>query len=169
MRTANFQPVQYSATRLTITGTLAVAALAGMVVNLKAGTTEELELSTGKAGFFLPRDVVADKAALKTLIESNQLRPDKDGFEYPYVAGEAVTGEDYELIEIEGAALDASMDGTIVAGQQVTTASGKISKLTNSQTQECLGVVRLVADDVNGSGKRFTIQVIRAPKNVPAP
>lgn len=168
MRTRNFQPVQYSATRATITGTLAVAALAGMVVCQKSGTTDELELATGKAGFFLDRDVVANKAALQALIEANELRPNKDGFEYPYVAGGAVTGEDFDIIEIEGSALDASMDNTITAGTPVTTASGKVSKLTNSETQETLGIVRLVADDVNGSGKRFTIQIARSAKNIPA-
>lgn len=168
MRTANFQPIEYSATRFTVTGLLAVAALAGMVVNVKAGTDYELELSTGVAGFFLDKDVVANKAALQALIEANMLRPDKDGFEYPDVAGGAVTAQDFGVIEIEGSALDASMDADATAGMSVTTAAGKIALLTDSEAEESLGIIRSVADDVNGSGKRFTIQIIRAPKNIPA-
>jgi hypothetical protein len=168
MRTKNFQPTQYSASRFTVTGVLAVAALAGMVVTRKNAAADELELADGKSGFFLDRDVVANKAALQSLIEANELRPDKDGFEYPYVAGGPVTAGDFEEIEIEGSAMDASMDGTVTVGTPVTTASGKIAVLTDSEAEECLGIVRKIVDDVNGAGKRFTIQVIRAPKNIPA-
>lgn len=168
MRTKNFQPTQYSSTRFTVTGLLAVAALAGMVVTRKNAADDELELANGKAGFFLDRDVVANKAALQALMEANELRPDKDGFEYPYVAGGQVTAGDFEEIEIEGDALDASMDANTTVGTAVTTASGKIAELTDSEAQECLGIVRKIVDDINGTGKRFTIQIVRAPKNVPA-
>jgi hypothetical protein len=168
MRTKNFQPTQYSPNRFTVTGLLAVAALAGMVVTRKNAAADEVELADGKAGYFLDRDVVANKAALQTLIEANELRPDKDGFEYPYVAGGQVTAGDFEEIEIEGSALDSSMDGTVAVGDQVTTASGKIALLTDSEAEECLGIVRKIVDDINGSGKRFTIQIVRAPKNIPA-
>lgn len=162
-RTRNFQPVKYAANRHSITGLLAVAAVAGMVVSRKAGATDELELATGKAGFFLDRDVVANNAALKALIDANELRPNKDGFEYPYVAGQAVTAEDFDEVWIEGAALDASMDGTVTVGSRFTTASGKIAKWT-ATTQESLGIVRETIDDINGAGKRFLIQIAREAK-----
>lgn len=168
MRIRNFQPTQYPANRHTVIAKLAVAALAGMVVNLKAGTTDEFELSDGKAGFFLDKDVVANKAALQALIEANELRPNKAEFELPDVAGAPVAAQDFAEIEIEGSALDASMDGTVTVDTQVTTAAGKIAKLTDSEAEECLGVVRRVADDVNGTGKRFTIQIMRSAKVIPA-
>lgn len=167
-RIRNFQPVKYAANRHSITGLLAVAALAGMVVTRKSGATDELELATGKAGFFLDRDVVANAAALKALVDANELRPNKDGFEYPYVAGGAVTAEDFAEIWIEGDALDSSMDVNTVVGSAVTTNAGKIAELTDSEAQEALGIVRLNEADANGSGRRFLIEVRRAPKNVPA-
>lgn len=168
MRTANFQPTQYSPNRFTLTGLLAVAALAGMVVTRKNAASDELELANGKAGFFLDRDVVANKAALQALIEANELRPDKDGFEYPYVAAGAVTAGDFQEIEIEGDALDASMDDTVTVDTTVTTSAGKIAVLTDSEAEEALGIVRKIEDAKNGAGKRFTIQIVRAPKNIPA-
>lgn len=169
-RTRNFQPVKYAANRHSITGLLAVAAVAGMVLSRKAGATDELELATGEAGFFLDRDVVANKAALAALVDANELRPDKDGFEYPYVAAGAVTAEDFAEIWIEGAALDASMDAATVVGSAVTTAAGKIAELTNSETQEALGVVRqnIAAINTASPARRFLIEIRRAPLNVPA-
>ena len=167
-RTRNFQPVKYPANRHSITGTLAVAALMGMVVTRKSGETDVLELANGKAGFFLDRDVVANAAALTALVDANELRPNKDGFEYPYVAGGAVTAEDFAEVWIEGDALDSSMDANTVVGSSVTTESGKIAELTDSEAQEALGIVRQNIADANGSGRRFLIEVRRAPKNIPA-
>jgi len=168
-RTRNFQPVKYPANRHSITGLLAVAAVAGMVVSRKAGATDELELANGKAGFFLDRDVVANKAALAALVDANELRPNKDGFEYPYVAGGAVTAEDFAEVWIEGSALDSSMDANTVLRSAVTTVNGKIGELTDSETQEAIGIVIDKIDDANGAGKRFLIEVRRAPINVPTP
>lgn len=167
-RIRNFQPVKYPANRHSITGILAVAAVMGMVLTRKSGETDALELADGKAGFFLDRDVAANKAALQALVEANERRPDKAGFEYPYVAGGAVTVEDYAEVWVEGDALDASMDVNTVVGSAVTTAAGKIAELTNSEAQEALGIVRLNEADANGAGRRFLIEVRRAPKNVPA-
>ena len=172
MRTRNFQPVQYNSSRNTQTGVCAVAAVMGMVLSLKDDDLETpiLELADGKAGLFLDRDIVANKAALQVLVEANELRPNKGEFEYPYVAGGAVTAQDFDLVWVEGAALHASMDVETTIGQQVTTAAGKITELTNSETQECLGVVRknMAAINTTAPARRFLIEVIRAPKNVPA-
>lgn len=170
MRTRNFQPQAYTPNRTTITGALAVAAVMGMVLTRKAGAAnDELELADGEAGFFLDRDVVANKAALTTLIEANELRPDKDGFEYPYVAGEPVTAQDFAEVWVEGEALGAGMDNTVAQHTAVTTAAGKIVPLTNSETQECLGIVRqnIAAINTAAPARRFLIEVRRAPKNIP--
>src|SRR5690606_36172215 len=107
-----------------------VAAVMGMVVNVKDDDLETptLELANGKSGLFLDRDVVANKAALQALVESNELRPNKDGFAYPYVAGGAVTAEHFDLVWVEGAALHVSLDVDTVIGQQVTTNAGTIAE-----------------------------------------
>lgn len=164
----NFQPVKYPTNRHTVTGILAVAAVAGMVVSRKSGSVDTLELANGKAGWFLDRDVVANKAALDALIDANELRPNKNGFEYPYVAGGAVTGEDFEEFWIEGAALDASMDANAPIRATVTTINGKIGLLTNSETQEAIGIIEDRIDDFNGSGKRFLIRKAVSGKAIPA-
>ena len=166
-RTRNFQPVKVAANRQSITGLLAVAALQGMVVTRKAGSVDTVELATGKAGLFLREDVVTS-AALTALVEANELRPNKDGFQYPYIVGDAVTAEDYAEVWVEGDALDASMDENTVIGSSVTTSAGKIAELTDSEAQEALGIVRDNIAAINGAGRRFLIEVARAPKNVPA-
>lgn len=166
-RTRNFQPVKVAAGRQSITGILAVAALQGMVLARTAGAADTLELADGVAGMFLREDVVSS-AALTTLIEADELRPNKGGFQYPYTVGGAVTAEDYAEVWIEGDALDASMDVNTVIGSSVTTSAGKIAELTDSEAQECLGVVRDNIAAINGAGRRFLIEVARAPKNVPA-
>lgn len=165
-RTRNFQPVAYNQSRHTITGMLAVAALAGMVVCRKAGAVDELELANNKAGFFLDRDVVANKAALQALIDNNELRPNKDGFEMPYVAGQAVTAHDFDEFWIEGDALGAGMSGALAVGTPLTTAEGKLVPATNTETQEVVGYVSDNIDDINGAGKRFLVTRARAAKNV---
>lgn len=164
MRARNFQPVEYPPRRTTITGMLAVAAVMGMVVARKAGAAnDELELADGKAGFFLDRDVVENKAALTTIIEANELRPDKGYFEYPYVAGEPVTGHDFAEVWIEGEALGAGMDNTVAQETPLTTAAGKIVPMTDSSTQECIGVVKQNHAALNAAApaRRFLIEVRR--------
>lgn len=159
----NFQPVKYAANRHSVTGVLAVAALAGMVLSRKAGETDVLELANGKAGFFLDRDVVS-AADFKTATEQHQLYPNKAGFVYPYMIGGAVTAEDFEEIWIEGDALHSSMDSSVTADTGVTTNAGKVCKLTDMLTQEALGIVRQNIPAINGAGRRFLIEIRRSVK-----
>jgi hypothetical protein len=169
MRTRNFQPVRYTNNRYTVTGMLAVAAVMGMMVCRKAGAAnDELELANGKAGWILDRDVLANKAALTNAIEANELRPDKDYFEYPYVAGQPVTGQDFEEFWVEGDALGAGMDATVAAETQLTTAAGKYVPLTDSEAQECVGIVKqnIAAVNTDAPARRFLIETRRAPKNI---
>ncbi len=171
-RVDNFLPVRYPSDRHTETGKLAVAAKRGMVVCHKAaaGADGEVELATGKAGFFLTRDVVS-AADLKTFHEGNMLRPDKEGFQSPFVINGHVQAEDLDSFWVEGAdVLGASMDADAPIGASVTTAAGKIVLLEDSEAEECLGIIRDKVAAVNAASpaKRFLIQVVRAPMNVPA-
>jgi hypothetical protein len=163
-----FQPVKTPPNRHSIGGKLAVAAKRGMIVNHKAGTTDELELSTGKAGFFLAFDVVADLATLKGLIDANELRPNKAGFEYPLVAGSVVQAEDFVEVWVEGSdLLHASMDEDVLPDTPITTAAGKITVLTDSVAQEAMGKVVLnEAGKVDGDNRRFLLQIARSTKVV---
>lgn len=165
-----FQPTKREANRFSIGGLLAVAAVEGMIVNRKAGTADTLELSTGKAGYFLSRDVKS-LADIQTHVRADVLDPNKGGFQTPFQVDGSVQAEDYDEVWVEGAGLlDASMDNTVVAGANVTSATGKYALLTNSETQESLGVVSLVEPGrlPGSTGKRFCIQVRRSVKNIPA-
>ncbi len=173
IRNPNFLPVRYPTDRHTETGKLAVAAVLGMVLVHKAGAGAdgEFELADGEAGFFLTRDVVS-AADAKAFFEADQLRPDKAGFQSPFVVDGNVQVEDLDKFWVEGPALlDASMDADTPIGSSVTTAAGKIAELANSETKEALGIVRDKVAALNHAApaKRFLIEVVRAPKNVPAP
>lgn len=165
---ANFQPNKVAAHRNSIGGKLAVVAKRGQIVTRKAGATDEVELATGKAGLFLRRDVV-EAAAHKTLVEQEQIYPNKNGFELPYIKDGSVQAEDYSEVWVEGTdLLDASMDETVTARTPVTTAAGKIAVLTDSATEETLGFVELNEAAKNGAGRRFLIEVARSAKIVVA-
>lgn len=163
-----FQPNKYARHRASIGGKLAVAAVAGLIVTRKSGATDELELATGKAGFFLRTQVVADLATLKGLIDANELRMNKAGFEYPVVAGSSVQAEDFEEVWVEGSTLlHASMDENVAPGTPVTTDAGKLKVLTNSETEESMGKVALnIAGVVDPANRRFLIHVMRTAKVV---
>ncbi len=168
-RFRNFQPNDIQSERKSIGGKLAVAAVMGMVVCRKAGATlalqDELELATGKSGFFLRRDV-ADAAALKAFVDADVLRPGKAGWETPYLIGSSVQAEDFDEIWIESPELlHASMDVDTPVGSRVTTAAGKITEWT-ATTQEAFGIVRenIPAINTAGPARRFLIEIIRAPK-----
>jgi hypothetical protein len=166
LRYQNFQPVKYGSDRHSFSGVLAVAAVAGMIINVKSDAADAVELSTGKAGFFLRENVLADAAALKAYIEQDILHPNAAGFRTPAVAGGTVQAEDIVDLWVEGAALlDAAMDGTVAAGAQLTSAAGKWKPVTDATTQETLGIVRRVIAAQNaGSGYRFRIQIVRDGK-----
>jgi len=169
LRYANFQPVKPKKGRDSIGGLLAVAAVCGMIVSRKTGATDELELSTGKAGFFLSRSVVSD-ADFKTALEQQELYPDKNEFELPFKVDGSVQAEDFQEVWVEGSALlDASMDVSTTVRAPVTSAAGKFAELTDSEAQECLGFVVLNEAARNGGGgRRFLIQIARSGKNIPA-
>lgn len=167
MRQSNCEPIRYNPNRHTITGVLAVAAVMGMFVTRKSDADETLELATNKAGFILERDVLANKAALTALIEANELRPNKDGFEYPYVAGEPVTAHDHLEVWVEGGAIGAGIDENTAAETQLTTAAGKLVPLTNSATQECAAIVKRNIAAINTEdGRRLLIEIRRGVKTV---
>lgn len=163
LRYANFQPVKPKKGRDSIGGLLAVAAVCGMIASRKTGADDTLELATGKAGFFLSRDVVSE-GDFKTALEQQELYPDKNQFELPCKVGGSVQAEDFQEVWVEGAALlDASMDAATVVRAPVTSAAGKFAELTNSETQECLGFVVLNEAARNGGGgRRFLIQIARS-------
>ena len=162
----NFQPVKPKSDRHSIGGILAVAAVAGMVVSHHATAEDTLELATGKAGYFLTRDVKT-AADLKTFSEQNQLYPDAGGFETPFLVGGSVQAADYDEVWVEGEVLDASMDAATTIGCPVTTNAGKIAEVTNAATQEVLGVVEKNIAAVNGAGRRFLIRVQRDGRGTP--
>lgn len=170
IRVNNFQPVKYGSDRHSIGGKLAVAATRGMIVNRKSGATDELELSTGKAGFFLARDVVS-AASAKAFVEADELRPNKGGFQSPYVIDGSVQAEDVVELWVEGATLlDASMDVNTPVGAQVTSLGGKFSEVTSLTAQEVIGKVVLNIPAINTASpaRRFLIQVIRGTNPVVA-
>ena len=163
-----FQAVQYAANRSTITGLLAVTALAGMVVVPHASQLGVLSLANGQAGFFLDRDVV-DPTTLRGMVEQDIIRPNFSNFIYPYCQNMAVLGEDFEYVWIEGAALDASMVAAVAPGTPLTTINGKVGVLTDNNTQECIGAVRTVVPAFLSAAPaaRFLIQRIRETKKLP--
>lgn len=170
IRVNNFQPVKYGSDRHSIGGKLAVAATRGMIVSRKTGATDELELSTGKAGFFLCRDVVS-AANAKAFVEADELRPDKAGFVSPYVIDGSVQAEDFTEIWVEGSALlDASMDVNTRIGDQVTAVAGKFAEVTSLTTQEVIGkvVLNIAAINTASPARRFLIQIIRGTNPVVA-
>lgn len=167
IRSKNFQPVKYPANRHQIGGTLAVVAKQGQIVNRTSETA--VGLATGKAGFFLTRDVMA-AADLKAYHDADELRPNKDGFQTPFLVGDSVQAEELVEVWVEGAdLLGAGMDETIVAGQQVTTAAGKFVPLTDANTQEKMGVVRVAtaAANADAPAPRFLIEIIKATVHGP--
>ncbi len=169
IRVKNFQPVKYGSDRHSIGGKLAVAAKLGMIVSRKSGAVDELELATGKAGFFLCRDVVT-AADAKAFVEADELRPDKAGFVSPYVIDGSVQAEDFVELWVEGSdLLHASMDVNTPVGAQVTSAAGKFSEVTSLTTQEVIAKVVLNIAAVNGGGgRRFLLQIIRGTNPVVA-
>lgn len=169
IRSKNFQPVKYSPSRHSVGGILGVAAVRGMILNRLAGSVDTWELATGKAGYFLTRDVVS-AAAAKTFHEADMLRPDKGGFESPFVVGGSVQVEDYEEFWVEGAdLLHASMDAATPVGAQVTSAAGKFSEVTSLTTQEVIAKVVLNIAALNGGGgRRFLLQTVRGANPVVA-
>lgn len=171
MRIQNFQPVKYNKGRHSIGGVLAVAAVRGMIVCRSTSAEDTLALATGKAGFFLTRDVVANEAALKAYHDADELRPNKAGFQTPAVAGDVVQAEELHEVWVEGTdLLDASITNSTPAGSKLTTTAGKFALLTNSNTQECVGIIRtvLAAQNAVAPAKRFLIEILRNPVNLPA-
>jgi hypothetical protein len=166
---ANFQPNKLTPNRYSIGGLLAVAAVRGMIVDRKSGDEDTLELSTGKAGYFLRRDV-ASAAERMTFVEQDMLYPDARGFEMPYLVGGSAQAEDYEEVWVEGAdLLDASMDAATAIRCPVTSAAGKFAELTDSEAQETLGHVALnEAAENAGVGRRFLIRIARSARTIPA-
>ena len=170
IRVNNFQPVKYGSDRHSIGGKLAVAAKRGMIVSRKAGAVDELELATGKAGFFLARDVVS-AADAKAFVEADELRPNKSGFQSPYVIDGSVQAEDFEEIWVEGTdLLNASMDVNTPVGAQVTTSAGKFTEVTSLTTQEVIGkvVLNIAAINTVAPARRFLLQIIRGTNPVVA-
>lgn len=172
-RVRNFQPNDIADDRKTITGLLAVAAVMGMVVNRKVGSTlstqDQLELSSGKAGYFLRRDV-ADPAGLKAFIDADVLRPNKLGFETPYPIGGVCQAEHFDEVWVEGIdILGAGMNTAAGTSFAVTTLNGQIIPLTHTATQETLGIVRENIPAVNTASpaRRFLIEIRRAPLTAP--
>ncbi len=169
IRYKNFQPVKYSPGRHSIGGILAVAAVQGMIVSRLAGSVDTFELATGKAGYFLTRNVVS-AADAKAFHEADMLRLNKGGFQSPFVIGGAVQAEDFEEFWVEGSALlDASMDVDTRVGDQVTSVAGKFSEVTSLTTQEVIAKVVLNIAAINGGGgRRFLLQTIRGTNPVVA-
>lgn len=170
IRTANFQPVKYPANRHSIGGTLAVAAKRGQIVSRTSDTA--VGLATGKSGFFLTRDVIDNDngTALTAYHDADELRPNKAGFQTPFLKGGSVQAEELPEVWVEGSdLLHTDMDNTVVAGQKVTTNAGKFAKLTSSITQECAGVVRVVVAAANSPApaKRFLIEVLATNTHTP--
>lgn len=161
----NFEPVKSPAGRHSIGGSLAVTAKRGMIVT-EAVADNTLELATGRAGFFLTRDVVS-AADFKIALEQEELYPDKGGFPLPTQVGKSAQAEHFQEVWVEGAdLLDANMDASVAARAPVTTNAGKFAKLTASATQEAMGVVVKNEPAKNGAGRRFLILVTRTPKVV---
>lgn len=171
IRTANFQPVKYPANRHSIGGTLAVAAKRGQIVVRTSATA--VGLATGKAGFFLTRDVIDndDGTALTAYHDADELRPNKAGFQTPFVKGGSVQAEELAEVWVEGTdLLHSSLDENTTVGTKVTTNGGKFAELTDSEAQECMGVIRVVDAAVNAASpaKRFLIEIIKSTVNIPA-
>jgi hypothetical protein len=163
IRVNNFQPVKYGSDRHSIGGKLAVAAKRGQIVNRKSGVVDELELATDKAGFFLARDVMS-AANAKLFVEADELRPDKAGFQSPYVIDGSVQAEDFEEVWVEGTdLLDAAMDVNVAVGAQLTSAAGKFKPITHAATQETIGkvVLNIAAVNTAAPARRFLIQIVR--------
>lgn len=161
IRTRNFQPEKVAAHRHSIGGTVSFLAPLGAIVVPHATQANVLSLATGRAGFFLRRAVVS-AADFKTEVEQNELYPDRAGFEMPTKINGHAQAEDYSGVWVEGEALlDASL-ADVAVGTRVTSAAGKFAALTNSTTQESLGVIRRKLPAANAeSGFRYMIHVIR--------
>lgn len=162
----NFQPVKTPKGRHSIGGLLAVAAVLGQIVTRKAGATDTLELATGKAGYFLTRDVVSS-AAMKTYMEQDELYPDKGGFGSPFVVGGSVQAEDLPEVWVEGPALLSGIDTDTPVGTVVTTNAGKLVPLTDAETQEPMGIIRQVIAAINddtADAARVLVEVRRGQK-----
>jgi hypothetical protein len=166
----NFQPVKYPAHRHSIGGTTAdnLVAKRGQIVTYGATGDTIILAATGTSGYFLTRDIMLE-ADLKAWHDANELRPNKQGFITPFLAGQPVQAEDLKEIWVEGEDLLHSSMDDVAVGQRVSTNGGKFATLTNSETQECIGIVRSKVAALNAeSGYRYLIEIVRAPKNIPA-
>lgn len=166
----DFQPVKSSPTRHTIGGKVAFEAPRGLVVLPKSDGTDELVKANGKAGYFLMRGVVT-AAALTAAIKANEVPTGMASpaeFEYPYEVNASGQAEDLQEFWVEGDDLIHDLDENTTVGTKVTTNAGKIAELTDSATQECLGIVRAIEDAKNTEdAKRFRIEVIRGTVDGP--
>lgn len=166
----NFQPVKYPANRHSIGGTTAddLVAKRGQIVTYgEAGNTIILA-ETGTAGFFLTRDIILE-SGLTAWHDANELRPNKAGFTTPFLAGQAVQAEELKEVWVEGTDLLHSSLDDVAVGQPLSTNGGKFAALTDSEAQECIGIIRAKGDALNAeTGNRYLIEIVRAPKNIPA-
>jgi len=173
IRTQNFQPVKYCSDRFSaggITPADMVLKRGNIVTHSPTAENALVIAPDGKAGFFLTRDVML-ATGLQAYVDADELRPNKAGFQTPFLAGGSAQMEDYDEIWVEGTDhLDVTVGNAIVAGQKLTTKGGKFSTLTNSETQELIGIVRTVIPSANGAGgtKRFLIEIVRSGVNIPA-
>jgi hypothetical protein len=168
----NFQPVKYAANRHSIGGVTDAAFVAkrGQIVQQTADGDGIEIADDGKAGYFLTRDVML-AADLKAWHDANELRPNKAGFTTPFLAGQPAQAEDLKEIWVEGTdLLDASIDENTAVDTALTTDGGKFAVLTDSEAQECIAIVRAKVAALNDDApaKRFLLEIVRAPKNIPA-
>ncbi len=171
VRVNMFQPVKYNPGRHSFAGTFVGTGKRGLILTRHATSKDVLILANGVSGFFATRDIVADNDALQAFVEADSLRPNKGGFQSPFVSGGAVQVEDYEEVWVEGTdLLDASMDVNTAVNTQVTTANGKFSERTSLTTMEGIAIVKqnIPAINTDAPARRFLLQIIRTPKGVAA-
>ena len=167
IRNQNFQPVKYNASRPSfggITPDSMVLKRGNIVTHNPAAENALIIAPDGKAGFFLTRDVMP-QADLKAYVDADELRPNKAGFQTPFLAGQSAQMEGYDEIWVEGTDhLDVSITNSTAVGQSITTKGGKFSALTTPASQELIGIVRTVIPSFNGAAgtKRFLIEIVRA-------
>lgn len=168
----NFQPQQTLRNAASIGGKCAFVAARGAVVVPKTDGSNELVLATGKAGLFLMRDVksAADITAIVKANEVPTCGPFGNEFELPYQQNGYGQAREERFVWVEGDDLISDLDENTAVGTKVTTASGKIAAMTDSETEECLGIVRAIeaAKNSDAPAKRFLIEVIPSTVNIPA-
>jgi len=148
-----------------ISGKLAVAALAGMLVQTKPTTTAngahvftdsvELELATGRRGFVLERDVLNQT---EHTLHQLMFQP---GILTPELVNSHVSARQVQEIEVEGTGhLDASIVAGLSGGTKLTTSAGKWALITDAAAQEVAGILRGYLAPEDGGAVRVLIEVM---------